>query len=134
MDDLSKQEIELIEDGLVDTGDTGLLFMGKHFASGVPTRIEVFNDTRPKGVEVKQDDEGKVELITVDVKFLGHDDNKPHGIRLSLSLGLATVIANAMLTHASSVTDVDVVSTTLIQGYDDFRAEKGESHGHSQRW
>jgi len=75
---------------------------------------------------VRQDDEGKVELITVDVKFLGHDDNEPHGIRLSLSPELATVIANAMLTHASSVTTGDVVSKTLIQGWDDHEAEERE--------
>jgi hypothetical protein len=134
MDDLSKQEVEFIEDGLVDTGDTGLLFIGKHFASGVPTRIEVYKDTRPKGNEVRQDDEGKVELITVNVKFLGHDDNGPHGIRLTLSPELATVIANAMLTHASSLTGVEVVSTTLIQGYDDYIAEKEQTDGHDRWW
>ena len=60
------------------------------------------------------------------VDFWGSDDNEPRGLRLHLSPELATVIANAMLTHASSVRTSDVISTTLIQGYDDYIAEERE--------
>ena len=127
MDDLNKQEVEFLERGMEIHG--GLpVFTYRQGERGVPTKIKVYNDTRIPLEE--QDDEVRVEQITVSAEFLGYDDNERHGFALSLSPELATVIANAMLTHASSVTTGDVVSKTLIQSFEDYTTEEAER----RRW
>ena len=130
MDDLSKQEVEFIERGMVtlDDDSDSLSYVPKSVSTGTPTKIEIYNNTRHSSEYAEEhdkddEDEDRSELIAVSIEFLGADDNEHHGLTLSLSPELATVIANAMLTHASSVTTVDVVSKTLIQGWADHEEE-----------
>ena len=143
MDDLRNQSVEFVEEGMITLpDDNSPSYWPKNFVYGVPHRVEIYNNPRPSSAfldrqvegQVDDEDEDRREFITVEIGFVGEDDNERHGLRLSLTPELATVIAQAMLTHASSVMAGDFVNTTLIQGFNDYTAEKDQTRGHDRWW
>ena len=133
MDDLSKQMFGFTESGMITLPDRDFPSYWPHnAASGAPNSISVssvaehssaYIDRMLEG-HVQDEDEDRRELVRVNINFLGADDNEPHGLSLEFSPELATVIANAMLTHASSVIDGETVSKTLIQSMADYEADE----------
>jgi hypothetical protein len=123
MDDLSKQEVGFIEDGMVDIGGGARMFTAKHSVGGVPTKVEVFSSSLVPPV-------WGGDKLRVRIAFTGVDDNERHGLRLSLSPELATVIANAMLVSVASMGSSEVLSHTVIQSSEDYTAEEAER----RRW
>jgi hypothetical protein len=122
MKDLSKQEFGFIEDG-IKTYDGVPGYWPMHHASGVPTKVSVINDSLVPPV-------WGGDKLQVSIEFTGVDDNERHGLRLSLSPELATVIANAMLAGVASMGSSEVLSHTVIQSSEDYTAEEAQR----RRW
>jgi hypothetical protein len=137
MDDFSKKEFGFQERGMMETDGMPMGYWPLKSAQGVPIRVAVTNTTRPSSeyfnrsveslVEDGEEDEDQTKLISVSVEFLGADNNEKHGLIFELTPKLATVVAHAMLTHASSDLSVDMVSRTQIQTHDDYVAEMKEN-------